>query len=235
MLEHMKIKAFSLIELLVVIAIIAILSSILLPSLKKAKDLSYKISCKNNQKQIYTAFSMYLNDYSDWIVPCKTGGASAAEYEADFFWFGKLNEYIKKSRIFTECREKIRNDNLQKFNSIYGYEVRWYYYSMLAYGCSASIISPEATPHKISELSRPSAKILIGDSMDVTQNSNARGCYIHFKWSPLTYYPDFRHTRSANFLFGDGHISDWKETLSGSDLTYWANFYLKNTYDSYLK
>lgn len=62
-------KGFTLIELLVVVAIIAVLASMLLPALNRARAMAQQSTCVNNLRQFSSASISYANDHEDYMLP----------------------------------------------------------------------------------------------------------------------------------------------------------------------
>lgn len=97
-----RFKQFTLIELLIVIAIIAILASILLPTLNKAREKVHSVSCRNNLRQVGTMFAFYADD-QDGFCPPAFDSMSGSLYKG-FTWddFLGYNRYDGRALTLEE-------------------------------------------------------------------------------------------------------------------------------------
>jgi prepilin-type N-terminal cleavage/methylation domain-containing protein/prepilin-type processing-associated H-X9-DG protein len=99
----MKTRTFTLIELLVVIAIIAILASMLLPSLGSARMAAKTSSCGNNLRQIGLSFNMYGSDAGYFPPSNLCGGTPYDTILAD-------TGYLKEAYRVFQCPEDTKRD-----------------------------------------------------------------------------------------------------------------------------
>ncbi len=83
----MKSKHFTLIELLVVIAIIAILASMLLPALNKAREKARCISCISKLKTMGTYDALYRDDFTGYLMPVNTDPTTSRRIELAWYEF----------------------------------------------------------------------------------------------------------------------------------------------------
>jgi len=88
-------SAFTLVELMVVIALIALLASLLLPALSKARGRAQALACVNNARQLLSAWHLYATDHGD-SLPYNLGGvpkAGSVSARTDLNWVNSVLDW----------------------------------------------------------------------------------------------------------------------------------------------
>lgn len=209
---------FTLIELLVVIAIIGILASILMPALKKARDMAKKINCASNLKQLGVVMSLYSSDNDDYFMPFEdTGRQQWIGFNALTAWnYTYCFGYTDKEKIILCPSQKVTGEYQRR---LYGY-------------CANQLRSNEggtlmgATNNstypfcKLSKILNPSGTIALCDGYRKVDLISA-DLILGEESMPGSdcLYP--RHNGTLNSLFADLHVN----SLNGAEATnpkYWT-------------
>jgi prepilin-type N-terminal cleavage/methylation domain-containing protein/prepilin-type processing-associated H-X9-DG protein len=228
--RHQPQPGFTLIELLVVIAVISLLVSILLPSLKQAKDQAKRTICTTSLRSIGFAYELYAEDSNNYYPPTRTGdqdpdkvpaGISYPNAIDPWAWYGVpgLWEYVNGGETFP-----LKNGTGSRWED-HGLvcseiEVKWdtWAWYKTGYGQHTFLPAINGDSNKLSragehwspanrlDIIDPSSKLHAADG---NQNDTSLGIPWHVSQSQWNNTIDaVRHMGNyANMLFCDGHAS----------------------------
>ena len=200
-------SVFTLIELLVVIGIIALLLTLLMPALKKARDASLEASCNNNLKQIGCALFAYSNDWDSVVAPAILQGITKP-YKFWHNWCLVQNKYLDSYIDPDDSNEAWSTAAVTK--GVFSCPVEnapatvgvggWY---KTNYGISYCLASSTYVPVKFTALAQPSMVCLVGDA----GGGQGSGLFIRYLNPPNDFYiPDRRHSGNTwKLVYCDGH------------------------------
>jgi prepilin-type N-terminal cleavage/methylation domain-containing protein len=219
-------RGFTLAELLVVGAIIAILATLLLPALSKARSGAGTALCAGNLRQFALAVQMYWDDHDGAAFPYR----GAATADGDFFWFGWLQRGEEGQRRFDPTAGVLwpylasRRVQICPALRRYGQEFKPKAGEATGgYGYNLTLSStPDHPPVRVTSIVRPAELASFADAAQVN-DFQAPASPDHPMLEEFYYVnhreptAHFRHARRAEASFIDGHVTREQPVPGSSD------------------
>ena len=219
-------SAFTLVELLVVIGIIALLISVLMPALRKARESAYTVACASNQRQLMMGFLLFANehrghlpgnfvdynqpnpDHRAWLINFLEATSEAPDA-------GTIFRYVGKSRGVYLCpaQESIRGGDGVSSNGYFDYSA----FGVFA-GAKAANVKGDArfTTPVTGVVDTKPTPIIVEESLDYLIGANVEG---------LHNYSDRMsnvHRKGANYASIDGSVH-WQQFYPTADTWSWRS------------
>ncbi len=201
---------FTLIELLVVIAIIAILASILMPALSKARNTALRSNCSGNLKQLGQTLYTYVDDFQDFLPPAKHQGYGGTGTSQQWYlkyqaWNERFDDYLNIPQDNVSVRDRLHlktvlycPSNQKMTDWAWSYLANSYIGGM--YDSSNNLfdsMSAEYVKHKVTDIKQPSELCFLYDC----GYRSASGSQFNLNGD---YLGDL-HDTGYNMLLTDGH------------------------------
>jgi len=240
-----KQDAFTLIELLVVIAIIALLMGILIPTLSKAREQAKNVVCTAHMKGLGVALRMYVDDYDGKTHTTPNQGlwdnawerpAVVKKYgpnDGYAYWGISYEPYAKNKKVF-RCPSTKRNDDWPEngWGILYQEYFRYCSYGLNGYVADKKIdhefkkhdemiVFQDHIEQKLDGVNSDMFCIGPGNSINLTQWRPGSSLVDTYWQGHDTVGECYRHSRTSNTSWLDGHVSSIKESTGEDVPVYW--------------